>query len=400
MFKNLFFLIILLLFNFCTSSQNKQFKDFKFKFNPISNNTKKYIHAELENKFNKLFKNNFSGEVIVTKNGQIVFEKYAGYYDIKNKIPINDKSPIHLASISKTFTATIILRLIEQHKISLKDNLTQFFPNFPYHNINIELLLTHRSGLPNYVYLFDKYTLETTYSINKRHHRVKKIVRKKNENKIKEGFLTNQDILDYIIKYKPAVQYLPNQTFNYCNTNYMLLALIIEKVTNMPYATYLADSIFKPLKMNHSFVLNINNKNLYTPSYKANNTPYNLQKVDFIYGDKNIYSTAQDMFLWDLALYNQKIISKESILLACTAKSNNSNSLHNYGYGWRILKSPNEEIIYHNGWWHGNNTVFTRFIKDTISIIVLGNKYNKQIYKSKELRNVFNGIDDKNELLE
>ena len=398
--KNHFSLFFLLLFNFCTSSQINQFNQFKFQFNPLSEKTKKHINTELENKYNKLFKNSFSGEIIVTKNGQIVFEKYAGYFDVNNKILINEKSPIHLASISKTFTATVILRLIEQHKIALTDNITQFFPNFPYPNINIELLLTHRSGLPNYVYFFDKYKLVSTYSFNKRHHRVKKIRRIKNENLIKEGFLNNQDILDYIIKYKPAIQYLPNQTFNYCNTNYMLLALIIEKVTKLPYATYLSDSIFKPLGMTHSFVLNNHNKNLYVPSYQANNTPFNLQKVDFIYGDKNIYSTAKDMYLWDLALYNQKIISRESILLACSAKSTNNHTVHNYGYGWRILKTPNEEIIYHNGWWHGNNTVFTRFIKDTISIIVLGNKFNRQIYKSKELRSVFNGIDDKNELLE
>ena len=401
MIKNSFLFCLLLFFYSCTSSQNKKTIENDFNFNPLSKELKKNLSKEIEEKFYKIFGHKrFSGAVLVAKNGTVLFEKYVGMYDFKNKIPLNNTSSIHLASISKTFTAMVVLRLYEQGKIKLTDNIQKYFPKFPYNNITIDLLLSHRSGLPNYVYFFDKYRIETFYIKNKRGHKIRKTKRIKTNFDLKPGLLNNQDVLDFMVKYKPAIQYFPNQAFNYCNTNYILLALLIEKITKMSYPNYLKDSLFTPLGMKHSFVLNSSNIDLIKPSYNPNNTPYPIQKVDLVYGDKNIYSTVEDMFLWDIALYKNKIVSQNTLQFAHQGKSKIRNSFHNYGYGWRILESPNENIVYHNGWWHGNNTVFTRYLKDTFTIIVLGNKYNRQIYRSKELHNVLSGINESTNLLE
>jgi hypothetical protein len=96
------------------------------------------------------------------------------------------------------------------------------------------------------------------------------------------------------------------------------------------------------------------------------------------------------MLLWDKALYANKFIKQQTMQLACTPCSNEKPGTHNYGLGWRLFTYPNYTIPYHNGWWHGNNAVFTRLTNDTATIIVLGNRFNNRIYKAKELASIFN----------
>jgi CubicO group peptidase (beta-lactamase class C family) len=154
-------------------------------------------------------------------------------------------------------------------------------------------------------------------------------------------------------------------------------------------------TIFKPLGMNNTFIFHNKNIDRYTPSYNAKMQPYRLEKYDCIYGDKNVYSTVRDMFLWDKALTEGRFIALSTLEMAYQPKSQTNRSFQNYGLGWRILSKPNEErLIYHNGWWHGNNTVFTRLIGETATIIILGNKFNKTIYKGKEFAAIFTGKED------
>jgi hypothetical protein len=141
--------------------------------------------------------------------------------------------------------------------------------------------------------------------------------------------------------------------------------------------------------MKHSFVFSIADTLKYTPSFNYNNQPFNMDKFDAVYGDKNVYSTVQDMFLWDKALYDTNFISKTLLQKAFTPYSNERPGKKNYGLGFRLYIDNRDTTIYHNGWWHGNNSVFTRFIKDTATIITLGNKYNRAIYSSRRLATIF-----------
>ena len=112
--------------------------------------------------------------------------------------------------------------------------------------------------------------------------------------------------------------------------------------------------------------------------------------LDTNFGDKNIYSTPSDLLKWDQALYTDKLFSKATLDEAYTPYSNEKAGVRNYGLGWRMNVYPDgKKVIYHNGWWHGNNNVFIRMIRDSVTIIVLGNKYNPLIYQSKEIANVF-----------
>ena len=398
MFKLMITTFISLLFLSCNShhaAPPKQTKmDSPYIFPSLSDKSKAYYNDEILDKYTKiLLKNNFNGSILVAKNGEIVFEDYKGTYNFKTKEPITETTPFHLASISKTFTAMTILHLYDEGKLSLDDKVNKWVDNFPYDNITIKNLLTHRSGLANYVHFMDETKVEVTRHRNKNGKMVR-TTRVIGHTPRINTLLSNADVVKYMVANNIRMEGRPDHSFNYCNTNYILLAMIVEKVTGMYFPTYMKDSLFTPLGMTHSFIFNIQDTAKYVPSYEHNNRPFMLEKFDCIYGDKNVYSTVRDMLQWDKSLYAGTFVSKATLEMAFKPYSNERKSMHNYGLGWRLLVKPDETIVYHNGWWHGNNTVFTRLIKDTATLIVLGNKFNRIIYKSKEITSVFSTAAD------
>lgn len=314
-----------------------------------------------------LGKRGFNGSILVAKNGEILFEDYHGYSDLHTKDSITPTTPFHLASTSKTFTGMAIMKLSEEKKLNLDDSLQVFFPQFPYPGITVRMLLSHRSGLPNYVYFM---VADPAW---------------------KHRLATNNDMLQFMIEKKPALYGYPNRGFHYCNTNYALLALIVEKVSGQLFPEYMKNTIFTPLGMTHTFIFSKKDSANYHPSYQYNNRPFNLEPMDCVYGDKNVYSTARDLLLWDKAIYSNRIVSQATYEEATQPNSNEHPSMHNYGLGWRLMIMPNAtKIVYHNGWWHGNNTCFTRLVADTATIIILGNKFNKGIYAGMKIGTIFN----------
>lgn len=312
-----------------------------------------------------LGKNRFNGSILIAKNGEVLLEDYHGYSDPVIKDTITPATTFHVASVSKTFTGMAIMKLWEENKLSLDDSLQVFFPEFPYPGITVRMLLSHRSGLPNYVYFM---TQDPAW---------------------RRRIATNTDMLQFMIEKKPALYGYPNRGFHYCNTNFALLALIVEKVSGQPFPEYMKNTVFTPLGMTHTFIFSKEDSADYRPSYQPNNRPFPLESVDCVYGDKNVYSTVRDMYLWDQALYNNRVVSQATYEEATKPYSNERPSVHNYGLGWRLMMLPNSKIVYHNGWWHGNNTVFTRFVNDTATIIILSNKYNKAIYTGMKIGTVF-----------
>jgi len=333
-------------------------------FNPASLTTKKEkeIYRACQTFYQKQFKYNpLNGGFLVAKNGKILFEAYSGNLHYGANDSITMQTPMHIASTSKTFTAMGILYLVQQKKIFLNDSLQKFFPSFPYKGITIQTLLNHRSGLANYMNVMDP----------------------KNW---KDKRVSNQDVLNFLIRQKPALQGQPNRQFTYCNTNYVLLALIIEQTTQKKYAEFLKEIFFDPLGMINTSVCNGDTQRAFAPSYRSNGMEEAITWLDDTYGDKNICSTPRDLLRWDQALYNNTLFTKETLNSAFSPYSFEKPGTHNYGLGWRMhLLKNNKKIIYHNGWWHGSNSCFYRIISDGITIIAIGNKMNKQIYKVKPL---------------
>ena len=147
---------------------------------------------------------------------------------------------------------------------------------------------------------------------------------------------------------------------------------------------------FKPLGMKNSYVYSLKDSTRGIPSFEWNNRKYETEFLDLTYGDKNIYSTVRDMLKWDQALYSESMFSKATLDSAFAPYSFERDGKRNYGLGWRMTLLDNgKKFLYHNGWWHGNNTVFIRLLDEKATIIVLGNKFNKRIYKAKNLADLF-----------
>lgn len=368
-------------------------KDTSFQFSPISESEKQVYQQKINALYQStLLKSNFNGSILVAKNGEVVFEDYKGYSNFSTREPINQNTVFHLASVSKTFTGMAIMHLWQNGKLQLNDAVCKYIKDLPYKDVTIKDLLCHRSGLANYVHFMEGIE---RIKIQKRNRRgklitIEKLVRTGKQKKI----YSNQDVVDYINEHNIKPECRPDRVFKYCNTNYILLAMVVEKITKQSFPTYMKDSLFTPLGMNNTYVFDKTKIDSYTPSYKYNRVPYGIEEYDCIYGDKNVYSTVRDLLLWDKALYQGKFVSKQTQAICYTPYSNERKSYHNYGLGWRLIVKPTDTLVYHNGWWHGNNTVFTRVVKDTATVIVLGNLYNNTIYKAKNLINVFSHADE------
>ena len=318
-----------------------------------------------------LKRSGFNGGILVAKNGNIIFEKYNGVAHFRSTDSINSSTPLHIASVSKTFTAMAVLKLWQDHLLNIDDELSKYFPGFDYPGVTIKTLLNHRSGLPNYVYFIDELGFDRITPV------------------------TNQDVLNCLISRKNEIKNInpSNRHFSYCNTNFALLALLIEKITKTPYPEYLKRSIFEPAGMTHTFVFTPQEAARAIPTYDWKGMEIGNSNLELVYGDKNIYSTPQDLLKWDLLLSSNQYLSKATLEEAYKPYSNEKAGIRNYGLGWRMYNFPNGyKIIYHNGWWHGSNAVFIRMIKENATIIVIGNKYNRNIYKAKELIGLFSQL--------
>ena len=310
----------------------------------------------------------FNGGMIVAKNGNIVFEKYTGTVHLPGTDFITANTPLHIASVSKTFTAMAVLKLWQDGKLNIDDELSKYITRFNYPGVTIRSLLNHRSGLPNYLYFMETLGWDKTKTV------------------------TNEDVLDYLINKKAELVNIapPNTHFTYCNTNYALLAVLIETVTGKKYSGFLQQTFFIPLQMKNTFVYDTANLTKTPPSYDWRNRLIPANYLDGVYGDKNIYTTPQDLLIWDRALSTNTILTPETLEQAYTPYSNEKPGIKNYGLGWRMNIYPDgKKMIFHNGWWHGSNASFIRLLKENATIIVIGNKFTRSIYHAKILCNLF-----------
>ena len=279
----------------------------------------------------------FNGAVWISKEEHKLYAGAFGFNDIKHhKEPLNISSVFQLASVSKQFTAAAILHLMEQGKLKLSDPVQKFYPNFPYQGINLKMLLLHRGGLGNYTYFSEMYCDRKTP-------------------------ISNQDVVQMMIKNKPPIYFLPDRRFDYSNTGYVLLAAIIEKVTAQKFDEYMRNEIFKPLGMNHTYVYNINKPAAfnYSPGHNKNLNTTQSSYLDGANGDKGVYSSVEDLALWDRILYSNIFLKKSSIDSLSKPGNHHLTGAFNYGYGWRTYThADGSNINYHGGWWNGYKTFF------------------------------------------
>lgn len=290
-----------------------------------------------------------------------------------------------LASVSKQFTAAAILKLCSEGKVSLKDSLGMYFPELPYSRVTVKQLLTHTSGIPEY--------FNFSYQVY--------------DNSM---FVDNEQLLNVLAQQRYPYVFKRGSRFEYINTNYALLASIVEKVTGVSFEEYVHDNMFEPAGMDHTLFftelvgaddvhkgmldtvcmgqINVNISPNYdvtevpiTRGHWRNGTRANYDRLNGVVGDKGIYSNVEDLVRWCNAYFiDCSIIPKEWVEQASCGQnrlSNGATPSKLYGYGLRIEQSPQHGcLIYHGGLWNGYHNVFLYRPKDGLQIIFLSNYYN------------------------
>jgi CubicO group peptidase (beta-lactamase class C family) len=327
---------------------------------------------DLDDYFMALAQNQqFNGNVLVAENGKILYEKSFGYSDFPDKTPNTRNTIFPLASISKTITATAVLQLYQEGKLRLTDPAVKYLSDFPYPTITIRHLLSHTSGLPPYNSYFDS---------EKEAH--------------PERVFTNADFVRGLAASKKPLLYQPGEDGNYDNINFIVLALVLEKVSGMPYGDYVQKFILRPARMERTsfFPLSLlfdparpKNKNLAVPHWYPHfyaEKPIRADTIPFVAaywhaynfsGFSDYISTTRDLLNFDQALYDGRLLSGSVMTEVFTpVKLNNGNDHpRSYGLGWAIEKDDRYgKIVYHGGNAIGLSCVLCRNITGHQTVIL------------------------------
>ncbi|WP_166922161.1 serine hydrolase domain-containing protein [Flavobacterium poyangense] len=328
------------------------------------------VAGRINHFYNKNWPNNsMNGSFLVARNGQIIFERYNGFANKNEGTKITAETPVQIASVSKVLTATAVLKLVNAGKLDLDQKVNTILKTFPYPECTVRMLLSHRTGMRNYAYFTDR-----DKSIWDRHNQ-----------------LTNKDILDILATKDIGLESRTGTRFSYCNTNYAMLALIIEKITGLTYKEAMSQMIFKPLGMTHTYVFDDDkDRKKIVPSYKGNGVEIGFDYLDNVYGDKNIFSTVRDLLKFDRARNSPDFLKPELLKQVYTGYSNERKGTKNYGLGIRMINwETGQNFYFHNGWWHGNTSSYITLKKENVTIIALSNKMTRNTYAVRKLAPIF-----------
>jgi len=324
----------------------------------------------------------FNGGILLAEKGKITYQNGLGYADFASKTPNTVDSRYNLASISKTFTSVAVLQLKEKKKLKLEDTFIKYFPEFPFPAITIRHLLSHTSGLP------DLELYEAAVRIKP------------------DSIIRNQAVIAILKSWDKGLYFQPGEKWQYCNTNYVLLGLLVEKISKMPFETYLKKNIFEPANipntqlqvdrnvksknqvMSHRMVTWYDNAFTNVDSIKFGGIRYCTYNCGGTYGDSNIMTTMADMLSYDQALYNGKLLSQSSLDEAFTPTRLNNGSIYydpldgemsllgksSYGLGWEIYEDAElGKAVSHGGRLFGLATFFYRNLTKNQTVIIYQN---------------------------
>lgn len=315
-----------------------------------------------EKAFTEAESKGFSGVLLLAIDGEVVFEKASGYRSYEQRIPLLPTDVFEMASVSKQFTAMMVMKCAEKGLLDYEDHADQYL-DIPYKGISIRQLLTHTNGLPDYQAVMDKHW---------------------DKSKVAD----NAAILEYLRKYQPPMLAQPGEKYEYSNTAYVFLASIVEKVTGRDFIELSREWIFNPLGMGNTDIRTLEEKarvsnfaaghlkdeeGNYINANKFHSSDYTVW-LGNRKGPGRVSSTAQDLLIWDQALYAGTLVKKETMDLAFSPQILNDGSLSQYGFGWDLSEDPHfGKIVSHTGDNPGYKTLIMRFIDQNKTLILLNN---------------------------
>lgn len=330
--------------------------------------------------------------MIVAEKGKIIYKSGFGFADFSNKTLNSVNIAFPIASLTKTLTATAILQLAESKKLNIGDAVIKHLPQFPYPNITLQHLLSHTSGLPAYNAYFD--STRKLYP---------------------DTVFTNADFLQGVATYTKQLIYQPGEKGNYDNINFIVLALVIEKVSGMPHNDYIkqhilipaamANTLPVPPKTQYNLPLNFPFAYPYLFPHQYSDSMVKAKDVPFIANYWSTYdfsgfgdyvSTLNDLLNYDKAYYNGKLLQQNTIDQAFkpVKLNNGKNNPANFGLGWQIDKDSSfGKVVYHNGNATGLSCILVRNISKHQVIIIFDNIHNNNSQElAFKLLKILNGI--------
>jgi CubicO group peptidase (beta-lactamase class C family) len=307
--------------------------------------------AKLSDRIEAALPEHAGAAVLVIDDGKVIFQQTYGLADAQNNTPVTSKTNFRIASITKQFTATAIMLLVDDGKLSLDDTLDKFFPGFPAYgkHITVRQVLNHRSGLPDYEDLIPENTTLQVHDL---------------------------DVLKMILATDEPL-FTPGTDYKYSNTGYTLLGLIVEQVADQPFHSFVKDRIFKPCKMGKS-VLYVQGLNA-VPTRAFGHarqddtwTRDDQSLTSAVRGDGGIYSSIDDLAKWIDALDHNSLLSKDAYKDMFTPVPTDDETLA-YGFGWRIDTYQDEYRVHHTGGTRGFSLCLQRFPNRQAAVIVLIN---------------------------
>jgi len=344
------------------------------------------VHAEtLTARLNKLLddwkeKNAPGMAAMLVRNGRIEYRKVFGFADLDAHTPITPDTQFLLASLTKQFTAMAIMILAERHKLQFDDTLAKFCPEFPAYarTITIRNLLNHTAGLTQYDDILGVKLDENYFRSSKSPPAARE--------------LTAAEVLQ-ILSREEKLRFAPGEKFEYSDSAYVVLGQIVERLTGERYAEFLKETIFDPLEMHDTLVVDERKQKVPRLALgyakrdgKWRDVTYSPENA--VYGEDGIYSTINDLYKWDQALYTERLASRSTLKMAfAPGHTNDGKEIRtdllthpsSYGFGWFISELRGEKVVEHSGGWSGYATHILRVPSRQVTAIVLTNSSNGDV---------------------
>ena len=296
--------------------------------------------------------------VMVISDGRIVHQKGYGLADLQARTPITSMTTFDLASVSKQFTAMAIMMLVESGSLSYSDPLSKFFPELPpwASEITVRHLLTHTSGIPSYMQIFE----EEPAGISEEP--------------------SSREVITMLGR-EHAPRFAAGARYEYSNSGYVVLAQIVEKVTGKSFPEFMKERVFDRIGMTSTLVSDqiespSPNRAVSYDGYwllgwrypRADYTPLNR-----IYGDGNVNSSLADMYRWDQALYTDTLVAQRTLSEAFEPMRLDDGTTSDYGFGWRLLEWHGRRVLQHGGSWAGFRSNIVRVPSERLTVVILSN---------------------------